>query len=903
MVENSINEIFVGRREQIEILFKKFDQAKADQCQVAFLPGDPGIGKTTLVQMFKMELFSKDKDCRFIEVRCAQSEQVSTKPFQDLLIAPMQSAADQDISDFQKKSITILKAAVNGVVRYAKENKKDILADSFSQFGPFKHIFGAGEAAFLAIQSQVSRRNEMVNRTAKALIKRAAQNPLIIFMDDWQHARDDSNEFLIELVKQVTTARILFIIAYRPAETKTDFDITKRQIELLGFQDFTRNLSGLGKEEIKAYLEQQFPAITFGEDFLHELELFTQGNPLILVEILGHWQPDGKDIPLWNNKIDDLAQIHSYADFLQNIAKQFEKMQSDEKELLSHASIEGRRFSDVFLHELLGHSVTLVANQVISIRDHRPYLLSAPREGAIYAEEALTFEFKHQALQETAFSHLSKKTDGSEILFKRTIRNALEIMQGFYHAGSDQVKQDLISRIMELAELVNDHLTLARMALEVSKMNADAYKPDVLRASTDKGLEALDKVKVQSTEISFLRLELLLLRGRAYDLEANWQEALQIYKDIQEAARANQSMLLLAKALNREGYLTYWYIHQGEKHGGKRRTKACFTEAIQILTDLNDPSGMDDLATAYMGFGLFAKSKEDVQKAAEYLEKAKNIFFESGNHSGLASALHNQAINMADNRSDEKLERYSLALEARGYLPPQRHNIGVLFRDENDLAENQGLYTRYLAGERPLEFETANTFFALGSEYRRLAKAAKAPARQAELTQQAIHFLELSVLAHGDDRSHAAHPQSLLAQIYRDEKCWDQAITHLEKAISITKDVQGREVELANYYQDMGNFFLDRGAEHPSAADDKAAIQWFKTSNQILQKEASLLDPRTYAVNLNQIGVIRYRQGSYTEAAACFQQALDLHQQAVKKDGKEIALVTGNLNAAQQKMK
>jgi predicted ATPase len=59
----------VGRAEELSLLQRRWDQAKAGDGQVVLLSGEPGIGKSRLVQELKAQL--GDEGGARIELRCS----------------------------------------------------------------------------------------------------------------------------------------------------------------------------------------------------------------------------------------------------------------------------------------------------------------------------------------------------------------------------------------------------------------------------------------------------------------------------------------------------------------------------------------------------------------------------------------------------------------------------------------------------------------------------------------------------------------------------------------------------------------------------------------------------------------------------------------------------------------
>ena len=92
----------VGREQELNLLRTRWEQAREGSGQVVLLSGEPGIGKSRLIQVLLGEVVG-EPDARVVALQCSPYHQQSAfYPLRDLL--PAETAADPSSSPEQRRS-------------------------------------------------------------------------------------------------------------------------------------------------------------------------------------------------------------------------------------------------------------------------------------------------------------------------------------------------------------------------------------------------------------------------------------------------------------------------------------------------------------------------------------------------------------------------------------------------------------------------------------------------------------------------------------------------------------------------------------------------------------------------------------------------------------------------------
>ena len=332
----------VGREAEQAQLKQCFTRARTSKRQVVLINGEPGIGKTVLVE-----------DC----VRVLRHER-NVSIFQGAC-----SATAGDDTAYHP-----ILSAIEGWHRHAAPAERERLVSVLKQHAPhwlaqFPSFMSVEEHERLTGRLRGATQEAMLRHLGNAFEAFAAQRSVVLILEDLHWSDSATLELLTEMARRTGPAKLLLLGTYRPQEVRSSQHPLAPHSALQQIaQDMP--LVGLTQELMATYLDQRFPGHAFPEAFLPILSERTQGNPLFLVNMLQDLQEQEK--LLYQERhwkltatLDDIRE--SIPARLQTlIEQQFERLPEREYQVLEGGSVTGMEFSAAEVAAALTQSVATV---------------------------------------------------------------------------------------------------------------------------------------------------------------------------------------------------------------------------------------------------------------------------------------------------------------------------------------------------------------------------------------------------------------------------------------------------------------------------------------------------------------------------------------------------------------
>jgi DNA-binding winged helix-turn-helix (wHTH) protein/tetratricopeptide (TPR) repeat protein len=261
----------VGRRQALDELNSAMIAALHGQRQVVFVTGEPGIGKTSLVDAFH-----------------AQAARV----------AGARIARGQCVEGFGGKESYYPVLEAFGLFMRSPGGKE--LMDILASHAPtwliqFPHLVGQEQRDLLRREILGATHERMLREICDALEFFTSNHPLILILEDLHLADDSTLDLISALARGRSAAKLLLIATYRPADVissgsplkalKQDLLIHRLCIEL--------GLAPLTRDEIADYLNVEFPASHFDPALAALIHRNSDGNPLFMVALLERLRRQG----------------------------------------------------------------------------------------------------------------------------------------------------------------------------------------------------------------------------------------------------------------------------------------------------------------------------------------------------------------------------------------------------------------------------------------------------------------------------------------------------------------------------------------------------------------------------------------------------------------------------------
>jgi DNA-binding winged helix-turn-helix (wHTH) protein len=184
----------VGRKTEINVLAQAFEAAFDQRRQVVFITGDPGIGKTALVDAFLTE-FAAPRGALIASGLCVEHLGAAEAylPVLAALGALCRGEGGRHLADLLTRHAPTWRAQMPG-----------LMADD--------------EVQSLAQRTQGATQPRMLRELAEALDVIAAERPLVLVLEDVQWADASTTDLLAMLGARREPARILVVATCRPSE-------------------------------------------------------------------------------------------------------------------------------------------------------------------------------------------------------------------------------------------------------------------------------------------------------------------------------------------------------------------------------------------------------------------------------------------------------------------------------------------------------------------------------------------------------------------------------------------------------------------------------------------------------------------------------------------------------------
>jgi ABC-type transport system substrate-binding protein/serine/threonine protein kinase len=327
---------FVGREKEFTELQHRLNAAILGDSQFAVVAGEPGIGKTRLLEeLKKLATVRKIRVLygRFVEQDRAFSYQGFCELIQDYFRGKDPESSGSERPDFSDLAPDLL--SLFPLLTEIGELRASASGDS--------KLGGAGE------ERKAEDRLQLFELLARTLTRIAAGKPLVLILENL-HAADVSIEALQYIVRRLGATPTLIVGSYRQTETDKRHPLIRM---LDSFADDPRfvqmTLGPFSPSEHRAFIESVVGASKVSEDLARRLRDATEGNPFFTRELVRSLIDSGgiarDDSGAWSfSKETEISSDALPATIQQAVEKRIERLPDELRDLLSAASVLGKVF-------------------------------------------------------------------------------------------------------------------------------------------------------------------------------------------------------------------------------------------------------------------------------------------------------------------------------------------------------------------------------------------------------------------------------------------------------------------------------------------------------------------------------------------------------------------------------
>ncbi|HKP84796.1 MAG TPA: AAA family ATPase [Blastocatellia bacterium] len=444
---------------------------KADR-QVVFVTGEPGIGKTTLVEAFL------DRASALHAVSIARGQCLE------------QYGAGEPY-------LPVLEA----FSRLCREPGGDRAIEVLRRYAPtwliqMPALITAADREGLQQQIQGATRDRMLREMADAIEALTAETPFILVMEDLHWSDYSTLDLVSYLARRRETARLLVIATYRPVEVILSEHPLKGVKQELLARRLAKELplEYLTEEAVAEFLDMKFPRNQFPKQLALLIHRRTEGNPLFMVNLADYLLAEGiiaEEDGIWRLRVE-LAELELGVpeNVRRLIEKQIERLGSEEQRVLEAASVVGLECSAIAIAAALASDVVPVEERCEGLARRHQFLSPSwpvelpdgeitPRHKFIHGLY-MDVLYNRLAVSRRAQMHLRVGNAGERIYGERVTEIAAELAVHF-EQGRDlhrAVKYLQLAAENAAGSFANhEAITLIKRAVELLKLMQGAQEP------------------------------------------------------------------------------------------------------------------------------------------------------------------------------------------------------------------------------------------------------------------------------------------------------------------------------------------------------------------------------------------------------------------------------------------
>ncbi|NOT53092.1 MAG: AAA family ATPase, partial [Deltaproteobacteria bacterium] len=318
----------VGRDAELARLHTWWDKALSGTRQIVFLSGEPGIGKTALVDAF-VEHLRGQPDVRITYGQCVE-QYGAGEAYLPLLEATARLCQGPD----RERRIEALK-------RYAP-----------SWLVQLPSLLEPQEFDRLQHRLQGISRERMLREMAETAERFAATRAVVLVLEDLHWSDVSTLDWLTYMARRREPAQLLILGTYRPADVLASNHPLRAVVQELQARQQCEEirLTPLGEEAITAYLARRFGELPEPHLLAGTLAHRTGGNPLFLVNTVDYLVEQEivtEEAGRWTIPADKVMEVsEGIPDTLRRlIERQVERLSEEDQRALEVASVVGVEFA------------------------------------------------------------------------------------------------------------------------------------------------------------------------------------------------------------------------------------------------------------------------------------------------------------------------------------------------------------------------------------------------------------------------------------------------------------------------------------------------------------------------------------------------------------------------------
>ena len=454
----------VGRTEEGAQLSAAFDAVDAGRGLLLCVAGEPGIGKTTVVDDFLTRLAAVQPDLRIARGRCSE-RLAGTDAFLPFVEA--------------------LNSLMQGERGHAAAHVMPLLAPTwYARLAPLS----SGQTSAVATAAARGGNNDRMKPEITAFLQELSRTaPLVIALEDLHWADASTVELIDYLATRFDTLPILVVVTYRPTElllSKHPFLPIKLDLQgrglareiLLGF---------LSRQDVSRYIALEFPEHDFPAVFPELIHAKTEGSPLFMADLVGDLRRRGAVVEeggRWRlaQSVTDIEKElpESVRSMIQ---RKIDSVGEDDRKLLVAASVQGYEFDSAVVARALATDQADVEDRFDALERVHAFVRFESEKELPDRSITVRYRFVHVLYQNALYSSLRATR-------RTSLSGAVAAALTTFHAGHTK---EIASQLAFLFETARDYARAAEFFLTATQQASRVFANQEASALAERGITAL----------------------------------------------------------------------------------------------------------------------------------------------------------------------------------------------------------------------------------------------------------------------------------------------------------------------------------------------------------------------------------------------------------------------------
>ena len=427
---------FVGREHELEELHASYLRAKSGQVTLVWIAGEPGIGKTRLVESFLAHL--PDQGTVFI----GRSSAPEARNRCDLYL-PIQVA----LRDFASTSAYRYRSLQKACAKNARTWLPQVFPEVYAALVP-----------------------PSLGEIGELLSSLSAKTTLVLFLDDL-HLADESTAKYFASITRRPGLRVLIIASHREPEFRERVDALSKfkTAECLSRTASSVCLQGFNFEEVAIFVAKRFPGADFDRKIASAILHPTGGNPLYLSNLLDHFVQTGlvrrilEEGRPWalTVRVEQLAlEIPRSVELVIDLV--LSSLESADRDILLAGALQGEEFESSIVARTLSAGVAEVESSLQRLcRFYR--LVDFLKPSGVRDGSSARYRFSHALHQRALVKWLEREPHRTRVWASLAL-TALKEMSGVRDQDELQLAA-LLEWAGKTADAVSSYLDAARRGI------------------------------------------------------------------------------------------------------------------------------------------------------------------------------------------------------------------------------------------------------------------------------------------------------------------------------------------------------------------------------------------------------------------------------------------------------